>query len=87
MRRSFICVAVVLLVAGGFHGASAQTGTPAPAASSAPATPKPSRTKVTVEKLREIVERVEAGMRKPVASEQGGSLNASRGFIACSGSQ
>ena len=56
MRRSFICicVAVVLLAAGGFHGASAQTGMPAPAASSAPATPKASRTKLTVEKLKEM---------------------------------
>ena len=54
MRRSFICVAVVLLVGAGFHGASAQTGTPAPAASSAPATPNPSRMKLTVEKLKEM---------------------------------
>ena len=54
MRRSFICVAVVLLVAGGFDGAPAQTGKPAPAASSAPAAPKPSRMKLTVEKLKEM---------------------------------
>jgi len=54
MRRSFICIAVVLLLAGGFQGASAQTGTPAPGASSAPATTKPSRVKLTVEKLKEM---------------------------------
>ena len=54
MRSSVICVAVLLLVGGGFQGASAQTGTPAPAASSAPAAPKPSRTKLTMEKLKEM---------------------------------
>ena len=54
MRRSFICVAVVLLVGASFHGASAQTGTPAPAASSAPAASNPSRMKLTVEKLKEM---------------------------------
>ena len=54
MRGSVICVAVLLLVGGGFQGASAQTGTPAPAASSAPAAPKPSRTKLTMQKLREM---------------------------------
>jgi hypothetical protein len=52
IRRSYICVAVVLLVGAGFHGASAQTT--APAASSTPAAPNPSRMKLTVEKLKEM---------------------------------
>ena len=47
----------MLLVASQLHGASAQTTTttPAPAATtSAPAAAKPSRVKLTVEKLREM---------------------------------
>ena len=54
MRRSLIFAAVVLLVGAGFHGASAQKTAPAPAASSAPAAPNPSRMKLTVEKLKEM---------------------------------
>ena len=54
MFRTFICLAVVLLFVGSLNGASAQTTTNAPAASSAPAAPKPSRMKLTVEMLKEM---------------------------------
>jgi hypothetical protein len=54
MFRIFIRLAVALLFAGGLNGASAQTATKAPAASSAPAAPKPSRMKLTVEMLKEM---------------------------------
>ena len=54
MLRTLICLVAVLLVAGSsLDGASAQT-TPAPAASSAPAPAKPSRVKLTMEKLKEM---------------------------------
>ena len=55
MRRTSACLVAMLLVAGTPHTAFAQT-TPAPAASPAPATPdaKPSRMKLTVEKLKEM---------------------------------
>lgn len=49
-----ICVVAVLLVCCNFSVASAQTTTPALAASSAPAAAKPSRMKLTVEKLKEM---------------------------------
>jgi hypothetical protein len=51
MLRFFICLVAVLFLAGNLHGASAQISTPAPAASSAA---KPSRVKLTVEKLKEM---------------------------------
>ena len=56
MLRIGICLAAVLLVAGTLHTASAQTTAPAaaPAATSAPATAKPSRMKLTVEKLKDM---------------------------------
>ena len=54
MFRTFICLAVVVLSAGSLDGASAQTTTPAPAASPAPTAPKPSRMKLTVEMLKEM---------------------------------
>ena len=54
MFRTFICLAVVQLFAGSLDGASAQTTTPAPAASPAPTAPKSSRMKLTVEKLKEM---------------------------------
>jgi len=55
MRRTGICLAAVLLVAGTLHTASAQTTAPAPAATTAaPATAKPSRMKLTMEKLRDM---------------------------------
>ena len=55
MRRTSACLVAMLLVAGTPHTAFAQT-TPAPAASPAPAAPdaKPSRMKLTVEKLKEM---------------------------------
>ena len=53
MRRIAVCLAAILLVAGALHTASAQTPTPAPAATTAaPAAAKPSRMKLTVEKLK-----------------------------------
>jgi hypothetical protein len=55
MLRTGICLAAVLLVAGTLHDASAQTTTPAPAATTAaPATPKPSRMKLTADKLKDM---------------------------------
>jgi hypothetical protein len=57
MFRKSCCAAAVLIVAGGLCGASAQTN-PAPAASPAPAaTPapaKPSRARLTLERLKEM---------------------------------
>ena len=52
MRRTSACLVAMLLVAGTPHIASAQT-TPAPAATPAPDA-KPSRMKLTVEKLKEM---------------------------------
>jgi hypothetical protein len=53
MLRTSVCLAAVLLVAGALHTASAQTTTAAPAATTAaPAAAKPSRMKLTVEKLK-----------------------------------
>jgi hypothetical protein len=55
MLRTGICLAAVLLVAGALHTASAQTTTAlaaAPAATSAPSAAKPSRVKLTIEKLK-----------------------------------
>ena len=47
MLRKAICLAAALLVAGAFQTASAQTAAPAPAA-------KPSKLKLTAEKLKEM---------------------------------
>ena len=55
MLRTGICLAAVLLVSGALHTASAQTNTApaaAPAATSAPSAAKPSRVKLTIEKLK-----------------------------------
>lgn len=53
MLRTSVCLAAVLLVAGALHAASAQTTTAAPAATTAaPAAAKPSRVKLTVERLK-----------------------------------
>jgi len=57
MLRIRICLAAVLLVVGALHTASAQTTTTtapaaAPAATSAPSAAKPSRIKLTVDKLK-----------------------------------
>jgi hypothetical protein len=52
MLRALACLVAVLLVAGALDTASAQT-TPAPAATTAaPAAAKPSRMKLTVDKLK-----------------------------------
>jgi len=55
MRRISVCLVAVLLVAGSLDTVSAQTTT-APAAAPAPAATdaKPSRIKLTVEKLKEM---------------------------------
>ncbi len=57
MLRTAICLAAMLLVAGTLHTASAQTTTPAaaPAATTAaPVTAKPSRMKLSADKLRDM---------------------------------
>jgi hypothetical protein len=54
MLRIIACLFVLLLVAGSTDTASAQSTTPAPAASPAPATAKPSRMKLTADKLRDM---------------------------------
>jgi hypothetical protein len=53
MLRTGTCLAAMLLVAGTLHTASAQTTAPA-ATTAAPATAKPSRMKLTMEKLRDM---------------------------------
>jgi tRNA(Ile2) C34 agmatinyltransferase TiaS len=53
MLRISVCLAAMLLVTGSLHTASAQTAAPAPAATTAPAA-KPSKMKLTVEKLKEM---------------------------------
>jgi hypothetical protein len=52
MLRAIACLVAVLFVAGSLHTASAQTT--APAASSTPAVAKPSRMKLTADKLRDM---------------------------------
>jgi hypothetical protein len=55
MLRTTAWLAAVLLVAGALHTASAQTTAPAPAATTAaPAAAKPSRMKLTIERLKEM---------------------------------
>ena len=54
MLRIIACLFAVLLVAGSLHTAVAQTTTPAPAASPAPAAAKPSRMKLTADKLKDM---------------------------------
>jgi hypothetical protein len=53
MLRTNACLAAMLLVAGSLHAASAQTSAPVPAAPAAAAA-KPSRIKLTVDKLRDM---------------------------------
>jgi hypothetical protein len=53
MLRTRVCLAAMLLVAGSLHTASAQTAAPA-ATTQAPAAAKPSRMKLTVEKLKDM---------------------------------
>ena len=66
MLRTFTILAAVLLVAGSLHGASAQTPNPAPAATTAAPAPaaKPSRMKLTADKLREMKAKWQANMGK-----------------------
>jgi hypothetical protein len=56
MLRTAICLVAMLLVAGALHTASAQTAIPAPAATApaAATTPKPSRMKLTADKLKDM---------------------------------
>ena len=54
MLRTIVCLVAALIVAGSLHSASAQTATPAPATSSVPAAAKPSRMKLTAERLKEM---------------------------------
>jgi hypothetical protein len=54
MLRIIAFPVAVLLVAGSLDTAAAQTTTPAPAASQATAAAKPSRMKLTAEKLRDM---------------------------------
>ena len=54
MLRTTACLLAMLFLAGSTHTASAQTTTPAPAVSSAPVVAKPSRMKLTAEKLRDM---------------------------------
>jgi hypothetical protein len=49
MLRTSVCLAAMLLVAGSLHTASAQTTTPAPAPAA-----KPSKMKLTAEKLKDM---------------------------------
>jgi hypothetical protein len=53
MLRISVCLAV-LLVAGSLHTASAQTTTAPPATTAAPADAKPSKMKLTVQKLKDM---------------------------------
>ena len=53
MLRTGICLAAALLVAGALNTASAQTAAPAPAASTA-APAKPSKMKLTADKLKDM---------------------------------
>jgi hypothetical protein len=70
MLRTALCLAALLLVVGAFDTASAQTTTSAPAATTtAPAAAKPSRMKLTVEKLKAM---------KTKWSENKGKLKACR---------
>jgi hypothetical protein len=56
MLRTAICLVAMLLVAGALHTASAQTVIPAPTATApaAATTPKPSRMKLTADKLKDM---------------------------------
>jgi hypothetical protein len=56
MHRTRVLLTAALLVAGSFHIAAAQTSTTAPAATAAPATTdaKPSKMKLTMQKLKEM---------------------------------
>jgi hypothetical protein len=58
MLRTSVCLVAMLLVAGSLHTVSAQTtapaATPAPAATTSAPAAKPSRVKLTIEKLKDM---------------------------------
>jgi hypothetical protein len=54
MLRTRVCLAAMLLVAASLHTASAQTAAPAPAATAPAPAAKPSKMKLTVEKLKDM---------------------------------
>jgi hypothetical protein len=54
MLRTSVCLAAVLLVAGSLHTASAQTTTAPVATTSAPVEKKPSKVKLTIDKLKDM---------------------------------
>ena len=66
MLRTFSVLTATLLVAGSLHGASAQSSNPAPAATTASPAPaaKPSRMKLTVERLKEMKAKWQANKGK-----------------------
>jgi hypothetical protein len=65
MLRTRVCLVAALLVAGTLSTASAQTAAPAaaPAATTAPAAAKPSRIKLSIERLKEM--RAKWALNKP----------------------
>jgi hypothetical protein len=74
MLRTGVCLAAMLLVTGSLHTASAQTT--APAATPAPAAAKPSKMKLTADKLKEM---------KAKWSENKGKLKACRKEVKSKG--
>jgi hypothetical protein len=73
MLRISVFLAAALLVAGSLHSVSAQTAAPAPAATTAaPAPAKPSRMKLTAQKIRDM---------KAKWSANKGKLKACRGEV------
>jgi hypothetical protein len=66
MRRTSVCLAAILLVAGSLHTASAQTTAPAPA-TPAPAAAKPSKMKLTADKLKDMKAKWSANKTKLAA--------------------
>jgi hypothetical protein len=64
MFRTTSCLVAALLVTSSLHSASAQTTTTAPAASPAPAAAKPSRMKLTADKLRDMKAKWQANKGK-----------------------
>jgi len=66
MLRTLTILVAVLLVAGSLHGVSAQSSNPAPAATTASPAPaaKPSRMKLTADKLREMKAKWQANKGK-----------------------
>ena len=65
MLRASVCLAAILLVAGSLHTASAQTTAPAPA-TPAPAA-KPSKMKLTADKLKDMKAKWSANKTKLAA--------------------